>query len=376
MKFRVERKLGRARCGVLELARGRALTPMFMPVGTLGAVKALSPDELRGLGYEVVLANAFHLWLRPGLEAISACGGLHNFSGWRGGILTDSGGYQVFSLSRLRRVGDDGVEFRAPHNGELRFLSPEECARIQRELGSDIRMPLDECAAGGSGREEAGRAMRRSMEWAKRAKRADEEYGGKDEGKGGSGVLFGIMQGGIYGDLRRESAECLGAMGFGGYAVGGLAVGEEKELMLSAAGESLGYLPEGCPRYLMGIGTPADIARGVEMGADMFDCVLPSRNGRNGQLFTWGGVVNLRGSSCRLDSGPPDAECDCYVCRRFSRAYLRHLFAVGESLAGRYATLHNLSFYRGLMRELRRGIQDGSLSEVVARVVAAYPDKD
>ena len=366
--FEVEKTFGAARAGALNLPRGRAQTPAFMPVGTLAAVKAVSPEELSALGYDIILANAFHLWLRPGTEVVSKCGGLHNFSGWRKSVLTDSGGFQVFSLSRLREVGEEGVSFRAPHNGEARFLSPESCARIQRELGSDIRMPLDECVPGGAGREEAARAMTRSMAWAKRAKATDEEFPEY-------GALFGIVQGGVFSDLRRESAEILRGLDFPGYAIGGLAVGEEKERTLEIAAQTLPLLPEGSPRYLMGIGTPADIARCVALGADMFDCVLPSRNGRNGQFFTARGVLNIRNASARDDSSPPDSDCDCFVCRRFSRAYLRHLFVAGESLAGRYATLHNLHFYRRLTRDLRRGIRDGNLSEVVARIVAAYPDK-
>ena len=369
MIFRVEKTAGPARAGVLELPRGRVETPAFMPVGTLAAVKAVAPDELAALGFDIVLANAFHLWLRPGTDVVSKCGGLHNFSGWRKNILTDSGGFQVFSLPRLRKITDDGVEFRAPHNGEARFLSPEICARVQRELGSDIRMPLDECVPGGAAREDAARAMTRSMQWARRAKRADSEFPE-------AGALFGIAQGATFPDLRKESADALRDIGFPGYAVGGLAVGEEKEKTLDIAAQTLAMLPENAPRYLMGIGTPADIARAAAAGADMFDCVLPARNGRNGQIFTSTGVFNLRNAAGRDDSGPPDENCDCPVCRRFSRAFLRHLFTVGESLAGRYATLHNLAFYRGLTRDLRRGIRSGNLSEVVARTVAAYPDKN
>ena len=369
MIFRVEKTAGPARAGVLELPRGRVETPAFMPVGTLAAVKAVAPDELATLGFDIVLANAFHLWLRPGTGVVSKCGGLHNFSGWRKNILTDSGGFQVFSLPRLRKVTDDGVEFRAPHNGEARFLSPEICARVQRELGADIRMPLDECVPGGASREDAARAMARSMRWARRAKQADSEFPE-------AGALFGIAQGATFPDLRKESADILRDIGFAGYAVGGLAVGEEKEKTLDIAAQTLAMLPENAPRYLMGIGTPADIARAAAAGADMFDCVLPARNGRNGQIFTSTGVFNLRNASGRDDSGPPDENCDCPVCRRFSRAFLRHLFTIGESLAGRYATLHNLAFYRNLMRDLRRGIRNGNVSEVVARTVAAYPDKD
>ena len=366
--FRVEKTFGPARAGVLSLPRGEVRTPAFMPVGTLAAVKAVSPDELNALGYDLVLANAFHLWLRPGTEVVSACGGLHNFSGWRKSILTDSGGFQVFSLARLRKVGDDGVEFRAPHNGEARFLSPEICARIQRELGADLRMPLDECVPGGADRDHAADAMRRSMKWARRAKQADAEFPE-------SGALFGIVQGGTFPDLRRESAEILRDIGFAGFAVGGLAVGEEKEKTLAVGAQTLALLPRESPRYLMGIGTPSDIARLAAAGADLFDCVLPSRNGRNGQIFTSSGAFNIRGAAGRSDSAPPDERCDCPICRRFSRAHLRHLFNLGESLAGRYATLHNLAFYGNLMRDLRRGVADGTLPEVVARTTAAYPDK-
>ena len=369
LSFRVDHAFGAARAGTLSLPRGEVRTPAFMPVGTLAAVKAVAPDELNALGFDMILANAFHLWLRPGTEVVSACGGLHNFSGWRKSILTDSGGFQVFSLARLREVGDDGVAFRAPHNGEARFLSPEICARVQRALGADIRMPLDECVPGGAGREEAARAMERSMKWAARAKQADAEFPE-------FGALFGIAQGATFADLRRESADALRDIGFPGHAVGGLAVGEEKEKTLDIAAQTLAMLPENAPRYLMGIGTPADIARAVAAGADMFDCVLPSRNGRNGQVFTSAGAFNIRGAAGRSDSAPPDENCDCPVCRRFSRAHLRHLFQAGESLAGRYATLHNLAFYRGLMRDLRRGVENKTLPEVVARTVAAYPDKN
>jgi queuine tRNA-ribosyltransferase len=317
----------------------------------------MSPAELKNLGAQVVLGNTFHLWLRPGLEIVAAHGGLHRFMGWDGPILTDSGGFQVFSLGALRKISEEGVRFASPVNGDRLFLTPEESMRIQRVLNSDIAMIFDECTPHPATRAEAADSMRLSLRWAERSRRAHE---------GNPNALFGIVQGGMYEDLRDESLRELAAIGFDGYAIGGLSVGEPKEDMQRILAHTAPRLPADRPRYLMGVGTPEDIVNAVSQGIDMFDCVLPTRNARNGWLFTRRGTVKIRNAVHARDTGPLDPECDCYTCRNFSRAYLHHLQRLHEILGARLATLHNLHYYQQLMAGLRRAIGGGTLAEYVA----------
>ncbi len=336
---------------MLALAHGAVDTPAFMPVGTYGSVKAMSPDELAALGAQIVLGNTFHLWLRPGLEVIGKHGGLHRFMGWERPILTDSGGFQVFSLGPLRRITEEGVHFASPVNGDRLFLTPEESMRIQRVLDSDIAMAFDECTAYPASEAQAAESMRLSMRWAERSRRAF----------GGSNLLFGIVQGGVYEALREESLAALLEIGFDGYAIGGLAVGEPKEERLRILAHTAPRLPAERPRYLMGMGTPEDIIEAVGAGIDMFDCVLPTRNARNGWLFTRFGDVRIRNARYRDDLEPLDASCACYTCRHFTRAYLYHLQKANEILGARLNTLHNLHYYQELMADLRTAIAQGTL---------------
>jgi len=359
MQFKVTSTDGNARLGVLETAHGAIDTPVFMPVGTYGAVKGMAPDELRGLGAQIVLGNTFHLWLRPGLEVIAAHGGLHRFMGWDGPILTDSGGFQVFSLGEMRKISEEGVKFQSPVNGDACFLTPEESMRIQRVLNSDIVMAFDECTAHPATHEQARDSMQLSMRWAARSKEAH---------AGNANALFGIVQGGMFEDLRDESLAALTDIGFDGYAIGGLSVGEPKPDMLRVLRHIAPRMPADRPRYLMGVGTPADLIAGVSAGIDMFDCVLPSRNARNGWLFTRHGVIKLRNARYRDDLAPLDADCACYTCRHFTRAYLHHLQRVNEMLGARLNTLHNLHYYQELMRGLRTAIGAGLLAEFATEV--------
>ncbi len=350
MKFTLTGKDGEARRGVLELAHGRVDTPTFMPVGTYGTVKAMSPEELKGLGAQIVLGNTFHLWLRPGLEVIGKHGGLHRFMAWDGPILTDSGGFQVFSLETLRKVSEEGVRFSSPINGDRLVLTPEESMRIQKTLNTDIAMVFDECLAYPVTEKRAAESMRLSMRWARRSR---DSY--KD-------VLFGIVQGGIYPELRQESLDTLKGMGFEGYAIGGLAVGEPKEDRDRVMNDVGVRLPADKPRYLMGVGTPEDLVEAVAAGIDMFDCVLPTRNARNGWLFTRHGDIRIRNARYRDDTAPLDAACACYTCRNFTRGYLHHLDKAKEILGARLNTLHNLHYYQELMRELRSAIEEKTLA--------------
>ncbi|MGZ8268829.1 MAG: tRNA guanosine(34) transglycosylase Tgt [Burkholderiales bacterium] len=351
---------GAARRGRLTTAHGIVDTPAFMPVGTYGAVKAMSPEELRGVGAQIVLGNTFHLWLRPGLDVIGAHGGLHRFMGWDGPILTDSGGFQVFSLGPLRRISEEGVKFQSPVNGDPCFLTPEESMRIQRVLDSDIVMVFDECTPYPATLGEARQSMELSLRWAQRSKRAH---------KGNPNALFGIIQGGVHEPLREESLAGLLEIGFDGYAIGGLSVGESKPEMLRILRHTAPLMPPDRPRYLMGVGTPRDIVEAVAAGIDMFDCVLPTRNARNGWLYTSGGVVKLRNARYRTDLGPLDSACACYTCRNFTRAYLHHLQRVNEILGARLNTLHNLHYYQRLMRDVRAAIE-GRRLDAFARAVA------
>jgi queuine tRNA-ribosyltransferase len=352
MKFSVTYRDGAARRGTLALAHGRVDTPAFMPVGTYGAVKAMSPQELAALGAQIVLGNSFHLWLRPGLEVIGRHQGLHRFMGWNAPVLTDSGGFQVFSLGAMRKISEDGVQFASPINGDRLFLTPEESMRIQATLDSDIAMVFDECTAYPASEAEASASMRLSMRWARRSRSAFQS----------SNALFGIVQGGMYESLRTESLEELKSIGFDGYAIGGLAVGEPEEERSRVLAHLLPRMPQERPRYLMGMGTPEDLIGAVGAGIDMMDCVLPTRNARNGWLFTRSGDIRIRNARYRDDLAPLDEQCGCYGCKHFTRAYLYHLQKTNEILGARLNTLHNLHYYQDLMRELRAAIEQGVFS--------------
>ena len=352
MKFKVVNQDGKARRGFLELAHGRLDTPAFMPVGTYGTVKTMSPAEVAASGAQILLGNTFHLWLRPGLEVIGKFGGLHRFMAWNGPILTDSGGFQVFSLGDLRKISEDGVRFSSPINGDRLFLTPEESMRIQKALNSDIAMVFDECLGYPASEKQAAESMRLSMRWAGRSKKVWES----------ENALFGIVQGGVYPELRAESLEALKAIGFDGYAIGGLAVGEPEQDRVRVMHEVTPQMPVDRPRYLMGVGTPEDIVEAVGAGLDMFDCVLPTRNARNGWLFTRNGDLRIRNARFRDDTAPLDERCACYTCRNFSRAYLYHLDKAKEMLGARLNTIHNLHYYQELMRELRTAIEEGTFS--------------
>ncbi len=338
----------KARAGVLKTGHGEIKTPVFMPVGTLGTVKSLSPEELETAGASIILGNTYHLYLRPGLEVIDRFSGLHAFMNWDRPILTDSGGFQVFSLAKRVRLEEEGAVFQSHIDGSTHRLTPEKAVKIQRCLGSDIAMCLDTCIAYPATRKEAEAGLKLTASWAKRCKAAWQEDG--------QNALFGIVQGGIYTDLREKAVEDLVSVGFPGYAVGGLSVGEPKEALLQTAAFTLERLPEEKPRYVMGVGTPEDLVELTAMGADMFDCVLPTRNARNGSLFTSSGTVNICNTAHRVDTGPLDSECNCYTCQNYSRAYLRHLYMARELLAYRLNTIHNLAYYLRLMKEIRGAI--------------------
>jgi len=361
MSFVVLGRCGAARRARLTLAHGDVETPVFMPVGTYGSVKAMSPAELAEIGAQIILGNTFHLWLRPGTDVVAAHAGLHRFIGWDRPILTDSGGFQVWSLGALRKVREEGVAFASPVNGDRLLLSPEKSMEIQRALDSDIVMVFDECTAFPATHDEAARSMELSLRWAARSKAAH---------AGNGNALFGIVQGGMHEDLRDRSRDGLVAIGFDGYAIGGLSVGEPKEEMLRVLRHTAPTLPDDKPRYLMGVGTPEDIVAGVCAGVDMFDCVLPTRNARNGWLFTRHGDIRIRNARHRHDTTPLDATCGCYTCRHFSRAYLHHLQRIREILGARLATIHNLYYYLTLMAELREAIAADRLPAYVARFEA------
>jgi queuine tRNA-ribosyltransferase len=376
---------GQARAGVLKTRRGIIETPVFMPVGTAGAVKGIRPEELESedLDARIILGNTYHLWLRPGVETIKACGGLHSFMGWNRALLTDSGGFQVWSLGALRKISEEGTEFRSHVDGSLRFLSPEVSMEVQAALGSDIVMTFDECAPGKAASDEARKSMELTARWARRSRaRFDElQRNGADMGRlrngasegihsaeiagatrndlSGAQALFGIVQGAAHNNLRRESLERTLEIGFDGYAIGGLSVGEEKSVTWEVVDELAPRMPAQSPRYLMGVGTPEDLVAAVARGVDMFDCVLPTRNGRNGQAFTSQGKLNVKNAQWADDTRPLDESCRCSVCRRHSRAYLRHLHQTGEMLAGILLTHHNLAFFLDTMRRVRQAIRSG-----------------
>jgi queuine tRNA-ribosyltransferase len=359
MRFTITCRDNAARRGILELAHGKVDTPAFMPIGTYGAVKAMSPEDLVATGSQIVLGNTFHLWLRPGLEVIQAHGGLHRFMAWERPILTDSGGFQVFSLGDLRKISEEGVEFASPLNGDRLFLTPEESMRIQQVLNSDIAMVFDECTPYPASESEAAQSMRMSMRWAERSKRSFQ----------GRNLLFGIVQGGMFEHLRDESLTALRGIQFDGYAIGGLSVGEPKEDRARIVAHIVPQMPADKPRYLMGMGTPEDLIEAVQAGIDMFDCVLPTRNARNGWLFTRNGDVKIRNAQYRGAARPLDERCACYACRNFTLAYLFHLQKTNEILGARLNTLHNLHYYQELMRDLRRAIEENRLAEVANRML-------
>lgn len=365
MKFEVKKRCGKARLGQMVFDRGTVRTPAFMPVGTLGTVKGLRPENVEELGADILLGNTFHLWLRPGTDVIKAHGDLHDFMNWKKPILTDSGGFQVFSLSDIRKVTEEGVNFRHPINGSKLFLSPEISMQIQHDLGSDIVMQFDECIGLPATENEMARAMRLSLRWAERSKREFERLGNQNS-------LFGIIQGGSNERLREESLKGLTDIGFDGYAIGGLAVGEPKEVMYKALNHIAPLMPEEHPRYLMGVGTPMDILQGVLNGVDMFDCVMPSRNARNAHLFTSKGVVRIRNSKYAMDTSPLDENCSCYTCRNYSKAYLHHLDKCHEILGAHLNTLHNLHFYEHFMADIRKAIEEDRLEQFAEEFYSVY----
>jgi queuine tRNA-ribosyltransferase len=357
MKFELLKTDGHARRGRLQFARGTIETPQFMPVGTYGTVKAMTPEELRTAGAQIILGNTFHLWLRPGEQIIRDLGGLHRFMHWDGPILTDSGGFQVWSLAELRKLTEEGVHFASPVNGDRVFLSPEKSIAIQHALGSDIVMQFDECTPYPASYAQAETSMQLSARWAARCKIAHEEAD-----TAGKGALFGIVQGGMHPELRAESLARLTETGFDGYAVGGLSVGEPESERLKVLDAIGPHLPAAHPHYLMGVGTPRDLVEGVARGIDLFDCVMPTRNARNGHLFTSEGVIKLRNARHRTDPGPLDPACDCYTCRNYSRAYLHHLDRCNEILGARLNTIHNLHYYLALMKRIRAAIEAGTFA--------------
>lgn len=361
--FEVINQDGGARRGRLTLAHGVVQTPVFMPCGTYGTVKGMSPERLSAVGTQVLLGNTFHLLLRPGDRAIEDLGGLHEFMQWHGPILTDSGGFQVFSLGELRKLHEGGVRFKSPINGDVVDLSPERAIQAQTRLGSDVVMVLDECTAHPATKTQAAQSMALSMRW---AQRCQVEFAQRARTVVNPGAkLFGIVQGGMFADLRLESLAALCDIGFDGYAIGGLSVGESKQDMDRVLVDLLPHMPVSAPRYLMGVGTPQDLIRGVELGVDMFDCVMPTRNGRNGYLFTSTGMVKIRNAKHRGDKSPVDELCGCYTCQNFSRAYLHHLDKCGEMLGGMLMTEHNLYYYHKLMSQLRSAIETGTFRTFV-----------
>ena len=357
MEFELDSQTGRARRGRLKFPRGTVETPAFMPVGTYGTVKGMTPKDVEDIGAHIILGNTFHLMLRPGTEVIKAHGDLHDFMQWKGPILTDSGGFQVFSLGKLRKITEEGVTFKSPINGSKVFMGPEESMQVQRDLGSDIVMIFDECTPYPATIHEARDSMELSLRWAKRSKIAHGDN---------PSALFGIVQGGMYENLRTESLTGLVEIGFDGYAIGGLSVGEPKEDMLRILESLTPQMPKHKPRYLMGVGKPEDLVEGVRRGVDMFDCVMPTRNARNGHLFTSEGVVKLRNAKYREDIGPLDPQCDCYTCKNFSRSYLHHLDKCNEMLGAQLNTIHNLRYYQRIMADMRKALSENTFDAFLA----------
>lgn len=356
LSFELIKSDKKARRARLTFPRGTIETPAFMPVGTYGTVKAMKPEELKELGAEIILGNTFHLMLRPGTEIIKAHGDLHDFMNWDKPILTDSGGFQVFSLAKMRKITEEGVHFNSPVDGSKVFLSPEVSMQVQRDLGSDIVMIFDECTPHPATYEQARDSMQLSLRWANRSKQAHE---------GNESALFGIVQGGMFNELRTESAEGLKQIGFDGYAIGGLSVGESAEERHSVLDHTVPLLPEDHPRYLMGVGKPEDIVEAVRRGVDMFDCVIPTRNARNGFIYTSNGIIKIRNQKYEKDTRPLDEQCGCYTCQNYSRAYLRHLDKCHEILGAELNTIHNLYYYQQLMREIREALDNDQFEEYV-----------
>ncbi|WP_404403099.1 tRNA guanosine(34) transglycosylase Tgt [Idiomarina seosinensis] len=358
MKFELDKTHGRARRGRMTFDRGSVETPAFMPVGTLGTVKGMTPEEVKETGAEICLGNTFHLMLRPGTSIIQQHGDLHDFMNWDKPILTDSGGFQVFSLGELRKITEEGVTFRSPINGEKILLTPEKSMQVQRELGADVVMIFDDCTPYPATHTEAKKSMQLSLRWAERSKQAHQ---------GNPAALFGIIQGGMYEDLRDLSLQGLTDIGFDGYALGGLSVGEPKDDMMRVLEHTAPQMPQDKPRYLMGVGKPEDLVEAVRRGIDMFDCVMPTRNARNGHLFISTGVVKIRNAVHRTDTGPLDTDCDCYTCKNYSRAYLHHLDRTNEILGARLNTIHNLRFYQRVMSDMRTALDEDRFDDYVAR---------
>lgn len=347
-----------ARRGTVHLAHGDVQTPAFMPVGTYGTVKGMLPKDIHAIGADIILGNTFHLWLRPTMSVIDEFGGLHDFIGWDKPILTDSGGFQVFSLGAMRKISEEGVHFRSPVDGAKVFLSPEVSMQIQKSLNSDIVMQFDECTPYPATHEEAQKSLELSLRWGQRCLDEHHRLGNKN-------ALFGIIQGSMYKDLRMQSLSALTDMPFDGYAIGGLSVGEPKDEMMNVLSYLPNAMPKDKPRYLMGVGTPADIVEAVRRGVDMFDCVMPTRNARNGHLFTSTGAVKIKNAAHRHDTAPLDAECDCYTCQNFSRAYLHHLHKCGEMLSAQLNTIHNLRYYQNLMQDIRTSLENNGFDAFV-----------
>ncbi|MDH3812756.1 MAG: tRNA guanosine(34) transglycosylase Tgt [Gammaproteobacteria bacterium] len=370
MKLTVTNTSGAARTGSLKFRRGTVHTPAFMPVGTYGTVKSVTPEEVASDGAEIILGNTFHLMLRPGTEVIRKHGGLHEFMNWHGPILTDSGGFQVFSLAAMRKLSEEGVKFQSPVNGDVVMLTPEKSMEVQHDLNADVTMIFDECTPYPATEKEAHKSMALSLRWAARSRQRFDELKNEEPDRGEA--LFGIVQGGMYGNVRAESLQGLTEIGFDGYAIGGLAVGEPEAERLAVLDGLMPNMPDDAPRYLMGVGTPVDIAEGVLRGVDMFDCVIPTRHGRNGQLFTSRGNVKFRHARYRDDTSPPDPDCACYTCQHYSLSYLRHLVKCGEILGPRLATIHNLHYYQKLMSDIRTEIEAGSLAEFTIRLREIY----
>ncbi|MBB1313849.1 MULTISPECIES: tRNA guanosine(34) transglycosylase Tgt [Aliivibrio] len=363
MKYELIKKQGRARRGQLQFDRGTVETPAFMPVGTYGTVKGMTPEEVKDTGAEILLGNTFHLWLRPGQEIMKLHGDLHDFMNWKGPILTDSGGFQVFSLGKTRKITEEGVHFRSPVNGDKIFMDAEKSMQIQYDLGSDVVMIFDECTPYPATHDEARISMERSIRWADRSRN---EFDRQEN----PNALFGIVQGGVYEDLRDVSVEALTKIGFDGYAVGGLAVGEPKEDMHRILEHTCPQLPEDKPRYLMGVGKPEDLVEGVRRGIDMFDCVMPTRNARNGHLFVTGGIVKIRNAKHKVDTTPLDPECDCYTCQNYSKSYLHHLDRCNEILGARLNTIHNLRYYQRIMASIRKALEEDRFEQFVEEFYA------
>ena len=372
MKFEISTSYGSARRGKLFFRRGEVRTPAFMPVGTYGTVKSVTPEEVASGGADIILGNTYHLMLRPGTDVIRKHGGLHEFMNWPGPILTDSGGFQVFSLTAIRKLSEEGVLFQSPIDGDEVFLTPEKSIEVQHDLAADVTMIFDECTPYPVSEQTARESMELSLAWAKRSRRRFDELRETVPERGEA--LFGIVQGGIFDVLRIASLEGLTDIGFDGLAIGGLAVGEPEEERIGVLDNLMPNMPVDSPRYLMGVGTPTDIADAVIRGIDMFDCVMPTRHARNGHLFTSQGVVKIRNSKYSDDMGPLDPNCDCYTCANYSRAYLRHLEKCGEMLGPRLGTIHNLHYYQILMSDLRTAIDEGTLDEAAARIRQAYVD--